>query len=164
MRNATDDFVEIVREHRTCFSDGVVHSFTGNWEDVQKLLELDLWIGLNGCSMKSQETINAIRNIPIDRIMIESDAPWCEIRKSHAGYPFIKTHFTSVSKEKYSDCADDMILVKSRNEPSATLYKLGSFLFIDLCRQVLEVVAALKGMAVDVAAAIIYENSAKVFK
>jgi TatD DNase family protein len=124
MRNATDDFVEIVQENRSCFSDGVVHSFTGNWEDARKILGLDLWIGLNGCSMKSQETIDAIRNIPIDRIMVESDAPWCEIRRSHAGYPFIKTHFTTIAKEKYNDCADYTVMVKSRNEPSAILYKL----------------------------------------
>lgn len=120
MRNAIDDFIEIIKDNRSEFTDGVVHSFTGSVEDAQKILDNDLWIGLNGCSMKSQETLEAIKMIPIDRIMIESDAPWCEIRKSHAGYQYVNTHFTTVAKEKYLDSLD--VFVKSRNEPSSTMY------------------------------------------
>lgn len=45
--------------------------------------------------------------------MIETDAPYCEIRNSHASSSFVKTKFKSVKKEKWSAEA----LVKGRNEP-----------------------------------------------
>jgi TatD DNase family protein len=48
MREATDDFIEIVRRKRHCFKDGVVHSFTGTIEEAQQLLSLGLYIGING--------------------------------------------------------------------------------------------------------------------
>jgi TatD DNase family protein len=80
--------------------------------------------------------------------MIESDAPWCDIRKSHAGHPLIKTHYIAVDKAKYR--AEENVIVKSRNEPLAT-------------RQVLEIVADLHNIPVDEAAEMIYLTSTKIF-
>lgn len=48
MRNACQDFCQIVRQHRGRFREGVVHSFTGTSLDAQMILSLDLHIGING--------------------------------------------------------------------------------------------------------------------
>lgn len=48
LRDAANDFIEIVCEHRHLFDKGVVHSFTGTLEEAQRLISLDLFIGLNG--------------------------------------------------------------------------------------------------------------------
>mmetsp|Transcript_4791 Transcript_4791/g.3987 ORF Transcript_4791/g.3987 Transcript_4791/m.3987 type:complete len:99 (+) Transcript_4791:247-543(+) len=92
-RNTGDDFFKIVKENRHKFSDGIVHSFTGTKEEAKKILDLGLYIGLNGCSLKTKENLEVLKEIPLDKIMLETDAPYCEIRNSHAGSGYVKTKF-----------------------------------------------------------------------
>lgn len=112
-RNTKGEFVEVVRNNRSKFTTGVVHSFTGDLNELNDLLSMDLYIGVNGCSLKTPENVEIVRNIPVERMMIETDCPYCEIRKSSPAYGLVKTHFTYKAKEKYS--AD--FLVRGRNEP-----------------------------------------------
>ena len=90
-----------------------MHSFTGTKEELQEFIDMDLYIGLNGCSLKTEENIEIAKLVPLDRLMIETDCPYCDIRNSHASSKFVKTKFPSSKKEKYSE--DKM--VKDRNEP-----------------------------------------------
>jgi len=53
---------------------------SGTMEEMKTLVELDLFIGVNGCSLKTEENLKVIKEIPNDKIMIETDAPWCDIR------------------------------------------------------------------------------------
>ena len=71
-RNCEDDFLKIVKENRHKFSTGVVHSFTGEVSELKELLAMELYIGINGCSLKTIKNIEAIKEIPLNRIMIES--------------------------------------------------------------------------------------------
>lgn len=68
---------------------GVVHSFTGTVEEMRELMELGLYIGLNGCSFKSVENCEVVRAVRLDRLMIETDGPWCEVRPSHEGWKYL---------------------------------------------------------------------------
>ena len=52
MRAAADDFHDIVSRNRQRFSGGVVHSFTGTREEAKQLLDLDLYIWINGWCVK----------------------------------------------------------------------------------------------------------------
>lgn len=47
-RNACDDLVQILRKHKNELTPGVVHSFDGNPEDANSILQLGLYIGING--------------------------------------------------------------------------------------------------------------------
>ena len=146
MRDAAADFIEIIKLNRHRFRNGVVHSFTGTVDEARRLLELDLFIGINGCSLKTEESMAVVKELPIDRIMVESDAPWCEIRTSHAAHSFVKTKLPSKAKERHSlDC-----IVKSRNEPVASL-------------QVLECIAALKDIKIEELAECIYSTTVSIF-
>ncbi|KAI8087195.1 hypothetical protein BDF21DRAFT_437361 [Thamnidium elegans] len=125
-RNTGDDFYDLVKQNRHKFKNGVVHSFTGTVEEMKKLIELDLYIGVNGCSLKSEENLQVVKEIPEHRLMIETDAPWCDIRPTHASY----AHLKNVSKEEMAVYAPASkkkekfemgCMVKSRNEPFASI-------------------------------------------
>ncbi len=71
-RNAFDDLIEILSKKNIR---GVVHCFTGTKEDIDKLLELGYYFGINGIIFKInlEESIKAI---PLERILLETDCPY----------------------------------------------------------------------------------------
>ena len=56
-RASFPDFLEIVKKNRHKFKKGVVHSFTGTVEEMNSILELDLYISINGLAFKTDENI-----------------------------------------------------------------------------------------------------------
>ncbi|KAK6942522.1 3'-5' ssDNA/RNA exonuclease TatD-like, partial [Dillenia turbinata] len=114
MRAAAEDFCDILEKYKDRFTGGVTHSFTGSAEDRDKLLTFNnLFIGVNGCSLKTKENLEVVQGIPIEKMMIETDSPYCEIKNTHAGINYVKSIWPSKKKEKYEqDC-----IVKGRNEP-----------------------------------------------
>ncbi|XP_076657106.1 deoxyribonuclease TATDN1 [Halictus rubicundus] len=145
-RNASEDFVKILRKHKDTLTAGVVHSFDGNPEEANSILQMGLYIGINGCSLKTEENLFAVTTIPSDRLMIETDCPWCEIRPTHASAKDVITNFVSVKKEKWQP--DRMI--KGRNEPCTIV-------------QILEVLARIRDEEEEYLCNQIYKNTMKVF-
>ncbi|XP_028404678.1 putative deoxyribonuclease TATDN1 [Dendronephthya gigantea] len=146
MRNAHTDFSDIIKRNRDRISSGVAHCFTGNKEEAHSIIDQGLYIGLTGCSFKTEENVEVAKSIPVENLMIETDAPWCEIRPTHAGFKYIKTRFDTKKKEKWQEG----FCVKSRNEPANLI-------------QVLEVLAAIKEQEVSELAEIVYQNTTNVF-
>ncbi|KAK4101871.1 hypothetical protein N658DRAFT_495802 [Parathielavia hyrcaniae] len=68
---------------------GVVHSFTGTAGEMRELMDLGLYIGVNGCSFKTAENCGVVREIELSRLMLETDGPWCEVRPSHEGWKYL---------------------------------------------------------------------------
>lgn len=112
-RNTNGDFFKIVKENRHKFPTGIVHSFTDNLDELYKCLELDLFIGVNGCSLKTKENIEVVKKIPLDKLCLETDAPYCDIRPTHESYKYVETTFEKVKKEKMKKG----LICKDRNEP-----------------------------------------------
>lgn len=146
-RNSIDDFIEILQRNKDKFASagGVVHSFDGSEEDLKRILDLNLHIGINGCSLKTEKNLEVTKLIPIDKLLIETDCPWCEIKRTHASFKYVGTHF---DKTKNASNAD--LPVKNRNEPMNLI-------------QVLEVLAALRSEDLDNLAQQIYLNTNKLF-
>lgn len=78
-RNCEEDFLRILKENRTRFTTGCVHSFTGSMEEMLQIVDMDLYVGVNGCSLKTEENIEVVKAIPIDRIMLESKCWGCNL-------------------------------------------------------------------------------------
>ena len=57
--------------------------------------------------------MEVVKQLPTDKLLVETDSPWCEIKASHAGFKYVQTQFPSVKKEKWQNDK----LVKGRNEP-----------------------------------------------
>ncbi|GAB7364862.1 hypothetical protein MBLNU230_g5654t2 [Neophaeotheca triangularis] len=116
-RAAASDFAALLRSRLDRLPKrGVVHSFTGTLEELHEILELGFDVGINGCSMKTEENLAVVKEVPLDKLQIETDGPWCEMRPSHAGSKYLKDAPElpkAVKKEKWSPEA----LVKGRNEP-----------------------------------------------
>jgi len=110
-RNCADDFLQILKafmkEKGLASLKGVVHSYTGGIEEAREYLSLGLDIGINGCSLKTQEELNVVAALPLSRLHVETDCPWCEIRRTHAGYSHLSESSqtllrAAVKKEAYS--------------------------------------------------------------
>ncbi|OUS48302.1 hypothetical protein BE221DRAFT_189560 [Ostreococcus tauri] len=150
MRAACDDFMTIVERNRHRFTAGVVHSFTGTAEEARRILACDgLYIGLNGCSLKTEENLEVVRTIPLDRVVIETDAPWCGIKPTHAGHAFttpLAEWSPPTKKEKYNPDR----FVKDRCEPAQIVY-------------VAQIIARVTSRAVEDVARVTSANAARVF-
>eukprot|EP00004_Rigifila_ramosa_P013187 TRINITY_DN2907_c0_g1_i1.p1 TRINITY_DN2907_c0_g1~~TRINITY_DN2907_c0_g1_i1.p1 ORF type:complete len:148 (-),score=18.66 TRINITY_DN2907_c0_g1_i1:22-465(-) len=119
----------------------------GNATEARQLIELGLHIGINGCSLKTSENLACVReHIPLDRLMLETDAPWCGIKATHPSSQFVVSQFPSCKREKFQ--AGNM--VKDRNEPA-------------LIVQVAEVIAGLKNVSVQAVADAAWFNSCTIF-
>ena len=117
-RAAHEDFTRLLKERLEKLPKrGVVHSFTGTEQEMLELVELGFDIGINGCSMKTEENIAVVKKVPLERIQLETDGPWCEMRATHASAEYLKDmgdeQWKSVKKEKWVEGS----MVKGRNEP-----------------------------------------------
>src|SRR4030042_4385824 len=57
---------------------GVMHCFSENWDFAKVVLDMGLYLSFTGVITftKNQETLEVIREAPLDRIMIETDCPY----------------------------------------------------------------------------------------
>lgn len=78
-RDAHERFLPILREYRDALPDAVVHCFTGSREELFAWLDLDCHIGITGwiCDERRGLTLQRLAsNIPLDRLLVETDSPW----------------------------------------------------------------------------------------
>lgn len=76
IRDAFEDFWPTFDEYKGLR--GVVHSFTATTRELDAALERGLYIGLNGIMTftKQAAQLEAARAVPLERILIETDAPF----------------------------------------------------------------------------------------
>ncbi|MBX7221806.1 MAG: TatD family hydrolase [Blastocatellia bacterium] len=78
-RDAHSRFVGILKQHRSRFDKVVVHCFTGTVAEAKVYLDLDLHLGITGwiCDeRRGQHLREVVRQIPLNRLMLETDAPF----------------------------------------------------------------------------------------
>lgn len=78
-RDAHDDFISMIKSCRHDLTQIVAHCFTGNIDEVNDYILLDMHIGITGwiCDERRGGLLQqAVKHIPLDRIMLETDAPY----------------------------------------------------------------------------------------
>ncbi|UUZ81489.1 YchF/TatD family DNA exonuclease [Paenibacillus sp. P26] len=76
-RDAFSDFISILKEHAV--QKAVVHCFTGTLPELRMYLEMGFHIGITGwiCDERRGKHLKElVRMIPLNRLMIETDAPF----------------------------------------------------------------------------------------
>lgn len=74
VREAFDDFWPILDQYSGMT--GVIHSFTDGMDNLEKALSRDLAIGVNGIATFARDRQDVYRQIPVDKICLETDAPF----------------------------------------------------------------------------------------
>lgn len=78
-RDAFEDFYSIIQANKNEKTQAVVHCFTGNETALKAYLDLGLYIGITGWISDKKRGANLreiIKYAPLDRLMIETDAPY----------------------------------------------------------------------------------------
>ena len=80
VRDAHEDALRILRWHPTRKLGGVIHCFNGSKEIAEQYLKLGYHVGIGGSILQLEERAKdlweAIPYIPLDRILVETDAPF----------------------------------------------------------------------------------------
>ena len=107
---------------------GVVHSFDGDASELDELLGLGLDIGLNGCSLKTADNLAVAARVPLKALHLETDAPWCAIKRTHAGHSHVRPLIDAATAEPYEEVKKEKwtagACVKDRCEPCHIVHVL----------------------------------------
>ena len=78
LRDATEDFFAIIKDCRHLHLRGNLHAFGGSYETFMRLSGLGDWyVGIGGVvTFKKSRIGEDISRIPLDRILLETDAPY----------------------------------------------------------------------------------------
>jgi TatD DNase family protein len=78
-RDAQGDIIEQLRSLQRPVR-GVMHAFTGTWEEAQAFLDLGLYLSFAGMVTFLNKGLDALRDVaarvPLDRLLIETDSPY----------------------------------------------------------------------------------------
>ena len=78
IRDAHQDMLDIMKRHRKHLTGGIIHCFSGSWEIAKEYLKLGYFISFAGpvTFKKAPKLQEAAVNVPLDRILIETDSPY----------------------------------------------------------------------------------------
>lgn len=118
-RDAHADFMAILGDHLPHLSRAVVHCFTGTGDELQDYLSAGLYVGITGwvCDERRGLAVKALtREIPLDRLMIETDGPYLlprnlprkvSHRRNEPMYlPYVLEAIAEVRAESVAEIAD----------------------------------------------------------
>ena len=105
-RSAFKDVHQMLRQHPNVRA--LIHCFTGTQDELDAYLQAGYSIGITGwvCDDKRGSTLQSIvKRIPLDRLMIETDAPYLKPKKAPGKSRNEPCHLKFVA-EKLSQCMD----------------------------------------------------------
>ncbi|MBN1347277.1 MAG: TatD family hydrolase [Phycisphaerae bacterium] len=127
-REAVADALAILSEHGTREARGVFHCFTGTRDEAVGILEAGWHISLSGIVTfkNARDVREAAKIIPPDRLLLETDAPYCSpepVRNVHPNTPGHVVHTCRFLAELYGESA--AALAARCNAAAEGLFGLG---------------------------------------
>ena len=76
-REAFQDTLEILKEHKPLHG-GVMHCYSGSVENIQDIINLNLYIGLDGpVTFRNAKTPKEVAaEVPLEKLVLETDSPY----------------------------------------------------------------------------------------
>ncbi|MBF8808460.1 MAG: TatD family hydrolase [Enterococcus lacertideformus] len=77
-REALEDTYRILKEEKIQAIGGIMHSFSGDFEWAKRFIYLGMYISFSGVVTfkKAVDVQEAAMNVPLDRMLVETDAPY----------------------------------------------------------------------------------------
>lgn len=78
-RDAHQTLIEILSQFDGQYTNGIIHCFTGDKQQMKECLDIGLYIGITGwlCDeRRGHDLQEALSYLPLDRMMIETDSPF----------------------------------------------------------------------------------------
>lgn len=100
-RDAADDFLACFKGHEGLCPQSVVHCYTGDKKTLEKMLDLGFYIGITGwiCDERRAAPLrDAVSILPLDRVLIETDAPYLTPRGFHLPRTNVPNNITYVAQ------------------------------------------------------------------
>ena len=129
-RDAHDDFMEILKRREGLA--GVVHCFTDGPEVLRDYLDMGLYVGITGwvCDERRGQSLrDALQLIPLDRLLLETDAPYLKPRnykgpmKLKSNEPCLLPHIAAYVADQLKLSVEK--LTKQTRENTYRLFGLG---------------------------------------
>jgi TatD DNase family protein len=128
-RDAHPRFAEILKSHNV--KKAVAHCFTGEREELRAYLDLGLYVGITGwiCDeRRGRHLLELVREIPADRLLVETDAPYLTPRdlkpqpKARRNEPAFLPHILKAVARALGRPAEEVAAETTRN--ARTLFSL----------------------------------------
>ena len=100
-RDAADDFLACFKGHEDLCPRSVVHCYTGDKKTLAKMLDLGFYIGITGwiCDERRAAPLrDAVSILPLERVLIETDAPYLTPRGFHLPRTNVPNNITYVAQ------------------------------------------------------------------
>ncbi len=121
MRDCAEDIVELLNEYQSEFPlRGIMHSYSGDLENAEACLDIGLHISFAGMVTykKSDDLRQVAKAVPLDRLLIETDAPYLSPhpkRGHRPNEPALVTHTASCLAELHGISTEELGRITTKN-------------------------------------------------
>ncbi len=117
-REAIDDCIEMIEKHKDDNLQGVFHCFTGNPEQLERIIQQDFMIGIGGvATFKNGGLDKILEPQHVRSIILETDAPYLAPVpfRGKRNEPFYLTHIISRLSEITKSAMEDIKKITDEN-------------------------------------------------
>lgn len=82
-RHATSEVLNFIEKYPKA-GVPILHWFTGNKTELRRAISLGCWFSVGPAMLKSKRAIELVKEIPIDRLITETDGPFAQVNKVSA--------------------------------------------------------------------------------